>query len=113
MTPINYSRDGSLVKFIYDEKELAEFHRLGQEGGNTGTILISIDYAHGGFKTYKGYGTIENPFRVEHTFHMKHWEAFDGPPPTPEEILHPKSFDELYPHAGIFIPDGKGKLRKL
>lgn len=113
MIPISYKKEGTVVTFAYDEKELAEFHRLGQEGGNTGTILISIDSVPGGFKTYKGYGTIENPFKVEHTFHMKHWEAFDGPLPTPEEILHPKSFEELYPHAGIFIPDGKGKLRKL
>ncbi len=113
MTPTSYTKTGTVVEFHYDEKELAEFNRLGQEGGNTGTILISIDYAPGGFKTYRGYGTFEKPSRVEHTYHLKHWDIF-GPLPTPEEVLHPKTIDELYPHAGIFIPQGKkGQFWKL
>lgn len=112
MTPKGYFRIGQVMKFLYDSAELKEWLRLGLRDGNVGYIVLTIDYAPGGFTTNAVFGTIENPNRIRKTFHMKSWSAF-GPIPTPEEIMHPKHLHEIYPWMPYFIPDGKGGFSKL
>jgi len=60
--------------YIYSD--LKEFIKLGKRDGNVGMILVRED---GKAVTYKGFGTIENPFRWINTFTMVRCPLFDDP----------------------------------
>jgi len=90
MTPIRYSVKNGVTHFHYKASELIEFVRLGKKDGNVGVILTKRD---GNMLTYRGFGTIENPFTHIVSISMMHFPTFDGEMPTDEQrLIPPKPF---------------------
>lgn len=94
MTPHRYTRKGNTTHFHYTYSELKEFLQYGKEHGNNGWILTMRE---GGLRTFRGFGTINNPCRVLRSYGIVWFELFDGvmpedyddkaliPPPLPGE----------------------------
>lgn len=89
MRPISFSIKDGVTTFHYKPSELFNFVRQGRTSGDVGIILIR---RNGNHLTYKGYGTIEKPFKYLATITLTHFEPFDGKMQTDDErIAEPKS----------------------
>lgn len=86
MTPTYFTISGEVTRFHYKFSELKNFVRNGKEYGNVGIILTK---RVGKFFTYRGFGTIENPFTHTVTISMEHSDILDGEMPTDEQLLIP------------------------
>jgi hypothetical protein len=86
MTPIKFTRKNGETHFHYNISELREFVKQGKAKGNVGVILTK---RKGNILTYRGFGVIENPFTHIQTVSIVHWDFFDGPLPSDEEMLIP------------------------
>jgi hypothetical protein len=90
MTPIKFTIKNGVTYFHYKASELIEFVRRGKKDGNVGLILTK---RNGNILTYRGFGTIENPFTYIITLSISHLPFFDGEMPTDEQrLVPPKSF---------------------
>lgn len=90
MTPIKFTVKNGVTHFHYKASELIEFVRRGKQDGNVGVILTKRD---GNMLTYRGFGTIENPFTYIIRMIMMHFPPFDGEMPTDEQrLIPPKPF---------------------
>jgi hypothetical protein len=90
MKPTKYTQKGDKITYHYTFKQLREFLTHGFREGNNGMILIGED---GEFYKYKGFGTIENPWKYVLNLSMEHDPLYDGKSLSPEEYI--KSFDEV------------------
>lgn len=86
MTPIGYKKVNGITVFKYNLREFIEWYKLGKEEGNVGSILHSRE---GSMFRFLLFGTIENPRREPIWFTKIHYDLFDGPLPTDDEILVP------------------------
>ena len=86
MTPIKFTKRKGETHFHYNITELREFVKQGKATGDVGMILTK---RAGNLLTYRGFGVIENPFTHIQTFSIMHWDFFDGPLPSDEEMLIP------------------------
>jgi len=115
MTPFKFTVKDGTEYFHYKFSDLRIFVEAAKDSGAAGMLLVARDteYSH-----YKVSGTFDKPRPVKRmkdllTFHMKPMTIF-GPAPTAEQICTPpKSFDELFPSAGWFVPDVNGGITKL
>lgn len=115
MTPFKFTVKNGTEYFHYKISDLRLFVEAAKDSGAAGLLLVARDseYSH-----YRVSGTFDKPRPVKRMkdlliFHMKPMAIF-GPTPTAEQICTPpKSFEELFPHAGWFVPDGKGNIIKL
>ena len=90
MTPIKFTIKNGITHFHYNFSELIDFVRRGKKDGNIGVILTKRD---GDILTYRGFGTIENPFTHIVSITMVHFSPFDGRMPSDQErLIPPKSF---------------------
>jgi len=90
MTPIKFTVKNGVTHFHYKASELIDFVRRGKKNGNVGVILTKRD---GNMLTYRGFGTIENPFTYIVSISIKHFPPFDGEMPTDEQrLIPPKPF---------------------
>ena len=90
MIPIKFTIKNGVTQFHYKSSELIDFVRRGKKDGNVGMILTKRD---GNMLTYRGFGTIENPFTSITTISMTHFPPFDGAMPTDEQrLIPPKPF---------------------
>lgn len=90
MTPIKFTIKNGVTHFHYKASELIEFVRRGKKDGNVGVILTKRD---GNLLTYRGFGTIENPFTYICSISMMHSPLFDGEMLTDEQrLIPPKPF---------------------
>ena len=93
MTPIGFTIKNGVTHFHYKASELIEFVRLGKKDGNVGVILTK---RNGNMLTYRGFGTIENPFTYIVSITINHFPLFDGEMPTDEQrLIPPKPFFTL------------------
>ena len=86
MRPISYTRVDNKIIYHYKYSDLKEFLSLWLKDGNVGMILM---YEIGDILTYRGFGTIENPFTYILTLSIQHCESFDGRKSTPDERVNP------------------------
>jgi hypothetical protein len=86
MNPISFTKCGDTTYFHYRYSDLRRFVRDGKRDGNVGLILTKRNSK---ISTYRGFGTIENPFRYIATVSLMRNDVFDGPRPTDDEILSP------------------------
>lgn len=84
MIPISYSVKDNIVHYHYKASDLFNFVRNGKKYGNVGFILTKRE---NNLLTYRGYGTIENPFTNIITITIAHFPPIDGVMPTDEERL--------------------------
>lgn len=70
------------ILFNYKFAELREFYNRGIEFGDVGMIVVRRTKDN--MITYKGFGTIEHPFKIMQSMTLKHNEFFDGPLPGTE-----------------------------
>lgn len=103
MIPLAYKKNKDSVIFRYETSELKEWLRLGRLEGNVGAILIHIDYTRN-IKTFAVFGTIDKPNTVRTTWHMRHFDLFDGNIPTPEQIINPVLDRYPFKDFRFFIP---------
>jgi hypothetical protein len=90
MTPIRFTVKNGITTFHYKTSELINFARLGFKHGDVGMILVRRE---GGMLTYKGFGTIENPFTYLVRMSVMHFPQFHGEMPTDEQrLIPPKPF---------------------
>lgn len=79
MTPYKYSKeyiDGlENVRYSYTYKELKQFLQYGFSEGNVGLLLVG---RVGNILKYRGFGTIENPFKWLTSINMIHSVSLDG-----------------------------------
>ena len=87
MHPTKISIKNDTTYFHYNFPDLLNFVRQGKKDGNVGMLLIKRKK---NTLTYKGFGTIENPFRNITTLTMQHYPPFDGEMLTDEERLLPQ-----------------------
>ncbi len=87
MTPIKFTIKNGATHFHYKSSELFDFVRRGKKDGNVGVILTKRD---GNVLTYRGFGTIENPFNYIATISIVHLPSFDGDMPTDEQRTIPQ-----------------------
>lgn len=106
MKPIGFTQTGSVATFKYSTGELKEWIQRGNSHGDVGIILVSIDYAPGGFSRYAGYGTLEHPRKTRCNFYFKTQSPFNAYDPikTPEQIINPEPLEKRYPFAGWVYP---------
>ena len=110
--PISFSKTGNVATFRYASDFLKEWISLGNRDGNTGPILVSIDY-DSKMQMFATYGTIENPCRTRYKLNMKHWDVMDGPLKPPESYVNPVE-ERPFKDFGWFIPgDEKGIFNKI
>lgn len=89
MVPVSYSVKNNIVHYHYKASDLFDFVRRGKENGNVGLILTKRE---NNLLTYRGFGTIENPFTDIITLTIVHFPPIDGKLPTDEErLIPPKS----------------------
>lgn len=86
MTPLKFTIKDGVTYFHYNYSELREFVRLGKSNGNVGVILVKREKD---FLTYKGFGSIENPFTSMVSITIRHIPSFDGKMLSDEERLIP------------------------
>jgi len=84
MKPISFTINNGITHFHYKFSDLIEFIKKGKKYGNVGMIITK---RNGNTLTYRGFGTIENPFRYISTISIIHNPFFDGKMPTDEERL--------------------------
>lgn len=90
MTPIKFTVKNGVTRFHYKASELIDFVRRGKKDGNVGMILTKRE---GNMLTYRGFGTIENPFTYIGSLSINHFSHFDGDMPTDEQrLIPPKPF---------------------
>ena len=90
MTPIRFTVKNGVTHFHYKASELIDFVRRGKKDGNVGVILVK---RVGNMLTYRGFGTIENPFTYIASISIMHFPPFDGEMLTDEQrLIPPKSF---------------------
>jgi hypothetical protein len=84
MIPVKYIQEGEKITYHYSFKDLRDFLALGFKEGNNGMILIGEDkhYSH-----YKGFGTIENPWKYVLSLSMEYDPFYDGEKATPEDYI--------------------------
>ena len=75
MTPIKFTIKNGVTHFHYKPSELFDFVRRGKRDGNVGIILTKRE---GNILTYRGFGTIENPFTNMVSVSMVHNPFFDN-----------------------------------
>jgi len=88
MKPIKYTQEGDKITYHYTFKQLRDFLTHGFREGNNGMILIGEDSQ---FSYFKGFGTIENPWKYVLNLSKEYDPFYDGKRRSPEEII--KSFD--------------------
>ena len=86
MRPSKFTIKNDVTHFHYNYSELREFVRLGKSDGNVGAILVKREKD---FLTYKGFGTIENPFNTMISITVRHLPSLDGEMLSDEERLIP------------------------
>jgi hypothetical protein len=90
MTPIKFTVKNGVTHFHYKTSELIDFVRRGKKDGNVGVILTKRE---GNILTYRGFGTIENPFTHIVSISLNHFPPFDGEMLTDEQrLIPPKPF---------------------
>lgn len=86
MKPVRFTKKNDKVVFHYTFSDLRRFIVRGKSHGDVGPLLISFN---GNLIQYKGFGTIENPFKNMVKLDFNHFPLFDGPLPDPEKIVNP------------------------
>jgi hypothetical protein len=84
MKPTKYTQEGERVIYHYTFKQLRDFLTHGFREGNNGMILIGEDKR---FYYYKGFGTIENPWKYVLNLSMEYDPVFDGKRLYPENYI--------------------------
>lgn len=103
MKPISYKLKNNICRFSYNRKEMRIFHKRGKEHGDSGQLLVTINYSTKMCK-YICYGTIENPFNSLNFVTIQAWDEL----PEPENFLN--TYEKpSYTSAGIQILDLKNK----
>jgi len=87
MKPLKYTQEGENITYHYSFKDLRRFLTHGFKEGNNGMILIGEDKR---FYYYKGFGTIENPWKYVLSLSVQYDPFYDVERISPEE--HIKSF---------------------
>lgn len=92
MRPIKYTlKENDEVVYHYTFKQLRDFLTHGVREGNNGVILIGQDKY---FLKYRGFGTIENPYKHLRTISIENDPIFDGAMPIPEYVVNPIKTEE-------------------
>lgn len=84
MIPISFTIKDNITIFHYKFSELRDFITRGKTNGNVGIILTRRS---GLLFTYRGFGTIENPFWQMITINIYHNNLFDGEMPSDESRI--------------------------
>jgi len=100
MKPVNYTKTGNKITYHYTYSKLKEFLKHGFKEGNNGVILVGQDDR---FLYYKGFGTIENPWRYVASISVENDPMFEGDMPKPENILKPPKRESIFENYGGMI----------
>lgn len=84
MIPISFTIKDNITIFHYKFSDLRIFVTEGKLRGNVGAILIKRSAQ---LITYKGFGTIENPYHSMVTISIYHNDLFDGKMPSDESRI--------------------------
>lgn len=102
MTPTSSTTKKDIETFHYPYSKLKAWLKDGYENGNVGFLLVQRNF-NLKYYLYKGFGTIENPSKFLKTMIIKHFELFDGPWATTEQILNPKPLFNKEDIKHVFI----------
>lgn len=89
MKPIQYTETPSGYKFHYSFTQLREFLVRGHAYGDTGMLLIEKT---DDWMNYRGFGTIEHPFKQLTRLTLKYNAALDGGEFSIEAVMNPKPY---------------------
>jgi len=84
LRPIYFTIKNETTHFHYKFSELKNFVKQGKKTGDVGMLLVR---RQGNMLTYKGFGTIENPFTYIMTLSIIHSPILDGKMVTDEQRL--------------------------
>jgi len=87
MTPHKYTQkeDGDII-FHHKYKEIKDFLEHGFREGNNGWLLMGREK---NFSIFKGFGTIEAPYKHLRKISVEHDPLWDGEIASPEEVINP------------------------
>ena len=102
MRPFKYTKKEDKITFHYTFSELRKFLEWGFKEGNNGVILIGRDDE---FSYYRGFGTIENPWKYIASISMQHDPVYDGELTDPEDIINPPKLETPFTRIGMVIWD--------
>lgn len=110
MKPIKYTlKENEEIVYHYTFKQLRDFLAHGFKEGNNGVILVGQDKR---FLKYRGFGTIENPWKYLATISMENDPMFDGEMPIPENVVNPIKSEEPFAAYKFVIWDASESLTK-